>query len=169
LYIAIAFTSLLQGQPGFEWNKKSTLSVDRAVEFPGTVLEPGVYIVRLKQGGEHRSLVEVLNSDETRVLASIVAVPDHRQREDDNSEFSYHDVKRAGPRPVRSWYFSGDLVGLEFVYPKARAKEIAKDSNNYVIASNGNKDGTIFAITPSFKEIVIEAGLTQTARQKPQK
>jgi len=169
LYIAMAFASLSQEQPGFEWNKKSTLTVDEKVEFPGIVLEPGVYIIRLGESGEHRSRVEILNRDETQVLALLVAVPDHRQRENDSSEFSYHDVKWDGPRPVRSWYFSGDLVGLEFVYPKARAKEIAKDSNNYVMASNGSKDGAIIAITPSFKEIMIDSGAIQTARQKPQK
>jgi hypothetical protein len=169
LYIAMAFASLLQEQPGFEWNKKSTLTVDEKVEFPGIVLEPGVYVVRLKETIERRSYVEILNRDETQVLVSVVAVPDHRQRENDSSEFSYHEVKWDGPRPVRSWYFSGDLVGLEFVYPKARAKEIAKDSNNYVMASNSTKDGVIVAVTPNFKEIMIDSGPIQTARQKPQK
>jgi hypothetical protein len=168
LYIALTFSSFFQQESGFEWNRKSTLSTERAIEFPGAVLEPGVYIVRLRENTERRSVVEILNQDETQVLATVVAVPDHRQRPDDTAEFTFHEVKKDGPLPVQTWYFSGDLVGWEFVYPKSRAKEIAKDSDGHVMASNGNRDAAIVAVTPNGKEVVIDAPLNQTARQKPQ-
>src|SRR5262245_2584947 len=125
LYAALAFTSFQPQNSGLEWNRKSTLSTDRPVEFHGTVHEAGVYIVRLRQAGDRRSFVDILNQDETQVLATVVAVPDHRQRPDGTSEFTFHEVQGDGPKPVQTWYFPGDLVGLEFVYPKARAKEIA--------------------------------------------
>ena len=169
LYIAMASTSLSQQYSAFEWNKKTTLSTDSAVEFPGIVLEPGNYVVRLREGGDRRSVIEILNQDETQVLATVVAVPDHRVRPEDNSDFTFHEVKHVGPRPVRSWFYTGDLIGLEFVYPKVRAKEIAKDSDSHVMASNGIKDSVIVAITPNGKEIVIDDDQgTQTARRKSQ-
>jgi hypothetical protein len=68
---------------------------------------------------------------------------------------------------VQSWYFFGDLIGLEFVYPASRAKEIAKETDTHVMASNIGKDGVILAVTPKGKEIVIDEPLTQTARRKP--
>jgi hypothetical protein len=150
----------------YEWNKKSTLSVDERVEFPGIVLEPGIYIVKLRENTEKLSVVQILNAEETQVLATVRAVPDHRMRPDDNSEFTFHNVGK-GPRPVQSWFLSGDLVGLEFVYPKLRAKEIAKQSNDHVMASNEGKEGVIIAVTPNGKEVVFE-DVTQTARRKPQ-
>jgi hypothetical protein len=168
LHIAMAFTSLSPQNSAFEWNKKSTLSTERQVEFPGIVLEPGVYIIRLREGGERRSFVEILNREETQVLASVLAVPDHRMRPGGNSEFTFHDVKRDGPQPVQTWFFPGDLAGLEFVYPKARAREIARDAGSHVMSSNDNKDGAIFAVTPNGKEIMIDSEPTQAARQKPQ-
>jgi hypothetical protein len=167
-YVAMAFSSLLQVPSGFEWNKKSTLSADHQVEFPGIVLEPGVYIVRLRESSEKRSSVQILNQDETQLLATVLAVPDHRVRPEDDNEFTFHAMKTAGPAPVQSWFFTGDLVGLEFVYPKPRAKEIAKESDGHVMASNSSKDAVILAITPNGKEIVIDDPLTQTARRKPQ-
>src|SRR5207253_8289103 len=97
LAVAMTFASLFQQYSSLEWNKKSTFSTERQVEFPGVVLEPGVYIIRLRESGEHRSSVEVLNRDETQILASLVAVPDHRQRPDDSSEFTFHEVKRKAP------------------------------------------------------------------------
>jgi len=168
LYFALAFASVSPQNPSFEWNKKSTLNTDRQVEFPGIVLQPGTYIIRLRENTERRSVVEILNQDETQVLASMLAVPDHRVRPEDTSEFTFHSVKRAEPRVVHSWYFPGDLVGLEFVYPKPRALEIAKESDSHVMASNRNKDSAIVAVTPNGKEITIEGRVTETARQKPQ-
>ena len=168
LYIALAVASIYQQSSTLEWNKKSTLSTDHQVEFPGIVVEPGTYVVRLRDGGERRSVVEILNQDETQVLATVVAVPDHRVRPEENSEFTFHQVKPGGPVPVQTWFYTGDLVGLEFVYPKVRAKEIAKETGEYVVASDGNKNATIVAVTPSGKEIVIDGEATQTARQKPQ-
>ena len=168
LYVAMGFSSLAPQNSAFEWNKKSTLSTERQVELPGIVLEPGVYIIRLRESGEQRSFIEVLNRDETQLLGTLVAVPDHRLRPDDNSDFTFYDVKPGGPRPVQSWFYTGDLVGLEFVYPKVRAKEIAKDTGDRVMASNGNKDAVIVAVTPNGKEVVIDEPTTQTARRKPQ-
>src|SRR5262249_142474 len=156
LYIAMAFAPFFQQNPNFEWNKKSTLSTEDQVEFPGLVLEPGTYVVRLREAGEKRSLVEILNKDETQVLATVTAVPDHRMRPEDNSDFTFHEIKHDGPRAVQSWCYTGDLIGLEFVSPKARAKEIAKDSDGHVMASNGIKDSVIVAVTANGKEIVID-------------
>jgi hypothetical protein len=164
----LAATSLFQDTQPYQWNKKSTLTVQEQVEFPGIVLAPGVYVVRLKDSNERRSQVQITNQEETQVLATLVAIPDHRVRPDDNSEFIFHEMKGNGPTPIRSWFYTGDLVGLEFVYPEARAKEIAKATNDHVMASN-DKGGAIVAVTPNGKEIVIdEDPAVQTARKKPQ-
>jgi hypothetical protein len=169
LLAAIAATSLVQETQTYMWSKKSTLTAEQPVEFPGIVLEPGVYIVRLKESGDKRSQVEILNKDENQVLATVTAVPDHRMRPDDNSEFIFHEVKSDGPVPVRSWFFAGDLVGLEFIYPERRALQIAKDTDNHVLASNDSRYQIIVAVTPNGKEIVIdEPAPAQAAKRKPQ-
>src|SRR5688572_24774089 len=163
----LTFAPTSQQYPGFEWNKKSILRTDQPVEFPGIVLDAGVYVVRLKENGDRRSYVEVANQDETQVLASFVAVPDHRLRPEDNSEFTFHEVKAGEPRVVHSWFYTGDLVGLEFVYPKPRAKVIAKESDGAVMASN-SKDASIVALTPNGTEVMIDNPTVQTARRKAQ-
>src|SRR5207244_11817146 len=66
MFIAMALSSVFQESYSTEWNKKSTLSTHKQVEFPGIVLEPGIYIIRLKDGGEQRSIVEIWNRDESK-------------------------------------------------------------------------------------------------------
>jgi len=99
MFIAMALSSVFQESYSTEWNKKSTLSTDKQVEFPGIVLEPGIYIIRLKDGGEKRSIVEIRNRDESQILATVLAVPDHQQRPDDNSEFLYFKAAGSNPSP----------------------------------------------------------------------
>ncbi len=169
LFIAMTLSSAVQEPYSIEWNKKSTLSSDRPLEFPGIVLEPGTYIIRLKESTETRALVEICNQDESHVLGTVRATPDHEARPDDNSEFIFFNGPPDKPEPVRTWFYSGDLIGWEFVYPKARAMEIAKTADTHVMASNSmNKDDVIVAVTPNGKEVVIDdPGLTKTAREKP--
>ncbi len=172
LFLAMAISSAFQEPYSTGWNKKSTLSTDKPVEFPGVVLEPGTYVIKLKESMETRSVVEILNKDETQILATVLAIPDHEQRPDNDQEFLYFKAPESNPQPVRTWFFSGDLIGLEFVYPKSRAKEIAKAADDHVMASNSpSKDSVIVAMTPNGKEVVIDdpnpAQPTQTARRKP--
>ena len=155
-----------QYPPGDQWNKKSILKSDRRIELPGIVLEPGTYVIKLQEGGEKRSIVQVLNREENRVLATFVALPDHRVRPEGDVEFSFHQTGANGQRVVQSWFYASDLVGLEFVYPKLRAKDLAKATDGHVMASN-KKDSEIVAVTPNGKEIVIDEPI-QTARRKPQ-
>jgi hypothetical protein len=173
--IGIIFCGVMLLAPSFQepslyqWNKKSTLNVDHQVEFPGIVLEPGVYVVNLRESGDKRSLVQILNRDETQVLASVLALANYRVRPDRNTEFTFHNTKRASPEPVQSWFLSGDLGGLEFVYPKPRAKEIAKESGDQVLAANTmNKDDVIVAMMPNGKEIILENSTSRAARHQRQ-
>lgn len=174
LCLAVALSAFSPNAYSDEWNKKSTLTVDNPVELPGVVLEPGTYVVKLQENTGRRCIVQVLNADETQVLARLVAIPDHRMRPEGGVAFTYHDVRVTGPKPMQSWFYPGELQGLEFVYPKMRAREIAKAADDHVMASASNgkesmKDSTIVAVTPNGKEVVIDEVKTETqvARQKP--
>ena len=169
LVVAMAISSAVQEPYSTEWNKKSTLTSARSLEFPGLVLEPGTYVIRQKEGTETRALIEICNQDESQILGTVEAVPDHQLRPDDNLEFVFFNAPEDKPEPVRSWFFSGDMVGWEFVYLKTRAKEIAKAADSRVMASNStSKDDVIVAVTPNGTEVVIDDPRpTQTAREKP--
>src|SRR5438874_11715466 len=66
-----------------QWFKKSVVTVTDLSEVPGVVLEPGTYVLKAEEGASSpRTVVQLLNQDESQVLASFMAVPDHRQRPD---------------------------------------------------------------------------------------
>jgi len=53
------------------------------------------------------------------------------------------------------------MNGYEFVYPKTRAKEIAKHTDDHVMASD-SKDGAIVAVTSSGTEVPIYDAVAKT-------
>ena len=169
LYIAILLEPSPQNIYADGWNKKSTLTATQPIEIPGMILEPGTYVIQLEEGSSRRNIVQVLTEDRSRILTRLVAMPDYRARETDEA-FTYHKIPGEERRVLQSWYYPGDLNGLEFVYPKDRARQIAKATETHVVASNGKevKESAIVAITPTGVEVVIdEAPKSDAARQKP--
>jgi hypothetical protein len=138
-----------------QWFKKSVITIKDLSEVPGMVLEPGTYVLKAEESpSATRAVVQLLNQDESQVLTSFIAVPDHRQRPEPESVITFYEGVTEGPRPIQTWFYTGEMNGYEFVYPKARAKQIAKQTDDHVMASESN-DSEIVAITKSGKEIVV--------------
>jgi hypothetical protein len=171
------FNSLQANSHTEQWFKKSTITLTDLSEVPGMVLEPGTYVLKAEESpGSSKFVIQLLNQDETQILTSFVAVPDHRQRPDYDTVVTFFRGITEGPRPIQTWFYVGDMNGYEFVYPKARAKEIAKHTDDYVMAAS--KDSTsIFAITANGTEVPIYEPKDKTTdasskvvatREKPQ-
>ena len=169
LFIALNLNPSLQNGYSDGWHKRSTLITTESVELPGIVLEPGTYTFKLEEASSRRNVVQVVSVDGSKILTRLIAVPDYRTHGGD-SAFTYHESPGSGPKPIRSWFYPGDLNGLEFVYPKDRAKEIAKETDTHVMASNGKeaKNSAIIAVTPTGVEVVIDDAPSAQVSRKPQ-
>ena len=58
LLVMMVLASLAPAPGAEQWNKKSVLTAGQPVEFPGIVLKPGNYVIRVLENGEKRSTVE---------------------------------------------------------------------------------------------------------------
>src|SRR5688572_27305947 len=133
LLLASLLALFLTGQDGlYEWNKKSTLTVRESVEAPGIVLEPGRYVVKLHEQNLDHITIHILDATERTVLATFPAVQDFRKHFSDEAPFIFYKVEEPGVRAIRSWFYPGDNYGLEFVYPRERARVIAQQSGEHV-------------------------------------
>src|SRR5262245_25407531 len=74
-------TSLPAHDASAQWFKKSVINLTDLSEVPGTVLEPGTYVLKAEEGSSTaRAVIQLLNQDESQILTMFIAVPDHRQR-----------------------------------------------------------------------------------------
>ena len=121
-----------------EWNKKTYVTISQSIEVPGAVLPPGRYVFKLLDSSSNRHIVQIMNDRENHVYATNLAIPKERMEPADKTILTFYEMPGGGPEPVRSWFYPGDLIGQEFVYPHQRMIEIraAMNRGNAIVASN---------------------------------
>jgi hypothetical protein len=104
-----------------EWNKKTIFTVDQPIQVTHTVLQPGTYVFKLADSQSDRHIVQIFNGDQTRIIDTILAIPNYRLQPTGNSRFAFWETPPGTPRALRAWFYPGDNFGQEFPYPKQLA------------------------------------------------
>jgi hypothetical protein len=115
-----------------DWNQKTVFSFSGPVEVPGQVLEPGTYVFKLMDSQSDRNIVQVFNKRENHLFGTFLTIPDYRLKPAGKTIITFEERAEGSPEAVRAWFFPGQNYGHQFVYPKARAVELAKASNQPV-------------------------------------
>ncbi len=108
-----------------EWNKKTIFTFSEPVEIPGVVLPAGTYVFKLADSLSDRNIVQVFNKDENHLYGTFLAIPDYRLKTPGKPIITFEERAANSPEAVRAWFYPGDNYGNEFVYPKAKAMELA--------------------------------------------
>jgi hypothetical protein len=121
-----------------DWNKRTTVTFSAPVEVPGVgaqVLPAGTYLFKLLDSLSDRNIVQIFNEDGTHVYTTILAIPNYRLRSTDKTVMTFRERAEGQPEAIRAWFYPGANWGQEFVYPKARAIQLAKVVNEPVLAT----------------------------------
>jgi hypothetical protein len=139
LCLALAVTILAPGAAAADWNKKTEVTFSGPVEIPGVhlqgwgVLPAGTYVFKLLDSNSDRHIVQIFSKDETVIYATILAIPNYRLKATDKTVMTFSERPAGEPEALRAWFYPGRNWGEEFVYPKARAVELAKITNTPVL------------------------------------
>ena len=120
------------------FDKKTRITINQPMEIPGTpaiVLAPGTYVLKLLNSSSIRSIVQFFNADETRLYSTVIGIPDYRLQTPEKTEISFYETEPGRAHPIRAWFYPGDNYGVEFVYSKARALEVAKATSQHVMSA----------------------------------
>jgi hypothetical protein len=145
------------------WNKKTTMTFSHAVELPGVVLPAGTYVFKLVDLQGTRNVVQVFNADEDRVFTTFIAIPHLHQESHDKTYVGFEERPVGSPMAVHEWFYPGSVSGLEFVYPRTRAQELAREARQPVLAADVKPSETpaelekepVIEITPDNKEVAV--------------
>jgi hypothetical protein len=116
------------------FDRGTKITVNQPFEVPGRALPAGTYVIRLMDVAGTRTVFQILNEDETKSYAIVLGIPDFRLETTGKTALTFYETHPGTPVPIRSWFYPGYNSGIEFVYPKNRAVEIAKTSGEPVIA-----------------------------------
>src|SRR5665213_3563747 len=130
----IACAALITGLPvrADEANQKTTLTFSQPVELPGIVLPAGKYVFKLVETTTYRHVVQVSNAEETKVFATLLAIPDYRLKPTADTVVHFAERPAGRPEAIRGWFYPGRHFGHEFVYGKVRATELAQVTHQAV-------------------------------------
>jgi len=124
---------------GDEWNLATRFQVNHPFEVPNLTLQPNTpYMIRLHDSPTERNVVQIYNSDQTKMLTMFMAVADERTAPTDNTQFTFIETEPGFAMPIKEWFYPGRLAGLEFVYPKDQAMEIARHAQEPILAASTN-------------------------------
>jgi hypothetical protein len=132
------------GAKADDWNRKTVISFSGPVEIPGVhlkgwgVLPAGTYVFKILDSKSDRHIVQIFNKDETVVYATILAIPNYRLKVTDKTVVTFRERPAGQPEALRAWFYPGRTWGEEFVYPRAKAVELATTTNTVVLATTAD-------------------------------
>lgn len=127
-----------------DWDKKTIVTFSQPIEIPGGVILPaGTYVFKLMNSLSDRHIVQVFNEDQSHIYATILAIPNYRLQVTDKTVMTFGESAVGVPQAIRAWFYPGANSGEEFVYPKKRAMELAKITNQPILAMPADLEAAI--------------------------
>ncbi len=132
-----------------QWDKKTIMTINEAVQVPNKVLEPGTYVFKLADSQSDRHIVQIFTQDEKHIVTTILAIPNYRLKPKGKTEFDFWETPAGQPRAMRAWFYPGDNFGQEFAYSAAMSSQIsANNSNVKVLTEESTTVASISAPEP---------------------
>ncbi len=139
LCCAAAITLLaVSGAHADEWNKKTYLTFSGPVQIPGATLPAGTYLFQLADPDNARHVVMVASKDGSHVYGMFITIPNDRLDTPDENVVMFGEAPAGAPQAVQAWWYPGERIGEEFVYPKNQATAIAKANHKEVLATDSD-------------------------------
>jgi len=144
------------------FNKRIVVTFTQPVEIPGQVLPSGTYTIELYESFGNRQIVRFYNADRSKLIATVLAIPNQRLAPTSDNVMKFSERPGNAPDALKAWFYPGNNFGQEFVYPKARAVELAQVTKESIPAVQTEpatveefKSEAIVEETPEKKEVPI--------------
>ena len=153
------FASTAQAQPE---NKRTFFTFSAPVALPGVTLPAGRYVFRIVDTTTTRKVIQVLSDDEKKPLAMANTIPDQRRDPAKDATVSFYETPSGTPAAVKSWWYPGESIGYQFIYPRAQAKQIAQTTHKAVLTTKteDTKTAAVTRVDDSGKDTDVDAAAT---------
>ena len=116
--------------------EKTFLTFSAPVELPGVTLPAGTYVFKLADTAG-RNVVQVTNQDGSDVLGQFLFVQASRPDVSGETVVTFREMRENAMPAIQYWYYPGEKIGKEFIYPKAQALQIAARTGATVRSDDG--------------------------------
>ena len=150
---AMAVTALVSLAPNVaaqqpDTRDKTIMTFSSPMELPGMRLDAGKYVFRVADTAT-RNVVQVLSEDEQKMLGQWLFVPAERPEVTGDTVVTFRETNAASTPAVQFWYYPGEKIGKEFIYPKDQAQRIAARTGATVKTEEGPVTAPAAAARPA--------------------
>jgi hypothetical protein len=155
-----------------EWNQKTVITFATPVSIPAVhqpgygVLPAGTYVFKVMGSLSDRNIVQIFNADETKIYATILAISDIRLKVTDKAVITFRETPAGQPMALRAMFYPGRETGHEFVYPRAQATELARETHEAVMSMP--EEIKAEEAKPEAPEVIAELEQTPVTPVEPQ-
>jgi hypothetical protein len=123
-------------------SERTFMTFSNTVEMPGVTLPAGTYVFRLADIPT-RNVVQVLSKDEKDILGQWTFVQAQRPKATEDTVVMFKEAPEGQTAAVQYWYYPGETIGKEFIYPKDQAQKIANRTGVSVLSEEGRVSSTV--------------------------
>jgi hypothetical protein len=136
-------------------SERTFLTFSSAVEMPGVTLPAGTYVFKLADTPT-RNVVQVWDREEENMIGHWLFVQAERPEVSGETVVTFKETREGATPAVQYWYFPGERIGKEFIYPKDQAMRIAARTGLDVRSEDGViEGGGIAAVAPAPEPVAV--------------
>src|SRR5690349_8705105 len=121
---------------GGTMDSRTEFTFNRPVELPGVTLPPGTYIFRFVDATTGKKVMQVQAKDASnKTYGMFMTISAQRPKASDDAELRFLETAAGQPAAVKTWWYPGNTIGREFIYPKDQARRLAKATNQPVLTT----------------------------------
>lgn len=144
-------------------NQDTYFTFSQAVELPKTTLPAGTYFFQLMDSPSNRHIVKVMSQDRTKLHATLLAIPYYStDRPSDEPQVRFLEVPAANgvaaSNAIKIWFYPGNTVGHEFIWPRDRALALARATSQSVLTTKTDaEDSELSRVDGAGIDAVVDA------------
>jgi hypothetical protein len=144
-------------------DSRTEFTFNTPVELPGVTLPPGTYVFRFADATTSKNVMQVLAKDSTnKTYGLFLTISAQRPKPSDEAELRFLETPAGAPAAVKTWWYPGNTIGREFIYPKSQARRLAQATNTTVLTTHAEnvtneqmKSADLAYISPSGQETAV--------------
>lgn len=159
---AAAILTTMSGMPAQAqtMDSRTEFTFNQPVELPGVTLPPGTYVFRFVDATTSRQVMQVQAKDASnKTYGMFLTISAQRPRPSNDAEIRFMETPAGQPTAVKTWWYPGNTIGREFIYPKSQARRLAQATNQTVLTTQAEtvtddqlKSADLAYVAPSGQE-----------------
>jgi hypothetical protein len=128
-------------------NQDTFFTFSQAVELPKTTLPAGTYFFQLMDSPSNRHIVKVMSQDRKQLHATLLAIPYYsNDRPPDDPQVRFMETPAANgvaaTNAIKIWFYPGNSVGHEFIWPRDKALQLARATGQSVLTTKTDEESS---------------------------